>query len=402
MIELDSVGVELGETPVLEDVSLDVPEGAFLALVGPNGAGKTTLLRTCNGIVSPTAGQVRVDGHDVTSSSPRDVGRLVATVPQTTRVAFEFDVRDVVAMGRTPHRGRFETADDDDRTAVESALERTDTARFADRPIDELSGGERQRVVLARALAQETPVLLLDEPTASLDINHLVRTLALARELATAGRTVVAAIHDLDLAARFCDRIALLSDGSILADGPPEAVLTAERLESAFGVRTAVGTNPVTGTPAVTPLADEPPGEHRIHVLGRGTDAARTIGRLVERGVAVTVGVVPEGDAASVTAQAVAREVVSAPPFEPVADDRAAAAADLVDRADAVVVAGPIEGPNERLARESARTFALHVASDPPEYAETVTDAELFEALGDASPGERTRPRVDDGGARSE
>ena len=402
MIELDSVGVELGETPVLEDVSLDVPEGAFLALVGPNGAGKTTLLRTCNGIVSPTAGQVRVDGHDVTSSSPRDVGRLVATVPQTTRIAFEFDVADVVAMGRTPHRGRFETADDDDRTAVESALERTDTARFADRSIDELSGGERQRVVLARALAQETPVLLLDEPTASLDINHQVRTLALARELATAGRTVVAAIHDLDLAARFCDRIALLSDGSILADGPPEAVLTAERLESAFGVRTAVGTNPVTGTPAVTPLADEPPGGHRVHVLGRGTDAARTIGRLVERGVAVTVGVVPEGDAASVTARAVAREVVSAPPFEPVADDRAAAAADLVDRADAVVVAGPIEGPNERLARESARAFALHGASDPPAYADTVTDAELLEALGDASRAERTRPRVDDGGARSE
>ena len=402
MIELDSVGVELGETPVLEDVSLDVPEGAFLALVGPNGAGKTTLLRTCNGIVSPTAGQVRVDGHDVTSSSPRDVGRLVATVPQTTRIAFEFDVADVVAMGRTPHRGRFETADDDDRTAVESALERTDTARFADRSIDELSGGERQRVVLARALAQETPVLLLDEPTASLDINHQVRTLALARELATAGRTVVAAIHDLDLAARFCDRIALLSDGSILADGPPEAVLTAERLESAFGVRTAVGTNPVTGTPAVTPLADEPPGGHRVHVLGRGTDAARTIGRLVERGVAVTVGVVPEGDAASVTARAVAREVVSAPPFEPVADDRAAAAADLVDRADAVVVAGPIEGPNERLARESARAFALHGGSDASEYADTVTDAELLEALGDASPAEGTRPRVDDGGARSE
>ena len=402
MIELDSVGVELGETPVLEDVSLDVPEGAFLALVGPNGAGKTTLLRTCNGIVSPTAGRVRVDGHDVTSSSPRDVGRLVATVPQTTRVAFEFDVADVVAMGRTPHRGRFETTDADDRTAVESALERTDTARFADRSIDELSGGERQRVVLARALAQETPVLLLDEPTASLDINHQVRTLALARELATAGRTVVAAIHDLDLAARFCDRVALLSDGSVLADGPPEAVLTAERLESAFGVRTAVGTNPVTGTPAVTPLADEPPGRHRVHVLGRGTDAARTIGRLIQRGVAVTVGVVPEGDAASVTARAVAREVVVAPPFEPVADDRVAAAATLVDRADAVVVAGPVGGPNERLARESTQAFALHGASDPPEYADIVTDAELLEALGDPFPVERTRPRADDGGARSE
>ena len=195
MIRLENVGVELGETTVLDGVSMSVESGQFLALVGPNGAGKTTLLRTANGLLSPSRGTVTVDGRAVSELSAREVGRLVATVPQETTLAFDFDVSEVVAMGRTPHRSRFSTATDADRTVVESALDRTETAQFADRPVSELSGGERQRVVLARALAQETPVLLLDEPTASLDINHQVRTLSLARDLADEGKTVVAAIH---------------------------------------------------------------------------------------------------------------------------------------------------------------------------------------------------------------
>ncbi|WP_181692960.1 ATP-binding cassette domain-containing protein [Natronomonas sp. LN261] len=390
MIDFEAVSVELGDTSVLEDVSLRIPEGTFVALVGPNGAGKTTLLRTCNGLVSPATGAVRVDGRHVMSASPREIGRLVATVPQETAAVFDFDVSAFVAMGRTPHRSRFETADDADRTAVESALERTDTARFADRSVTELSGGERQRVVFARALAQETPVLLLDEPTASLDINHQRRTLALARELVAAGKTVVAAIHDLDLAARFCDRIALLSGGTVLADGPPDAVLTADRIESAFGVRTAVGTNPATGSLSVTPLSGEHAGEHRVHVVGHGTGAARTIGRLAELGVRVSAGVVPAGDVAAVTAEAVAREVVTAPPFEPVSDDRFAAAADLVRRADAVVVAGTLGAPNRRLADVPERTFALRDAPDGHSSRPLATERELLDVLGRSAPAEPT------------
>jgi iron complex transport system ATP-binding protein len=390
VIEIEDVDVTFGELSVLESVSLSVADGEFLAVVGPNGAGKTTLLQAINGLVTPRAGRVRVDGCEVATCSARERGRLVATVPQETSIAFSFDVSAFVAMGRTPHRSRFEMADTDDRAAVEAALERTDTARFGDRSVDELSGGQRQRVVLARALAQATPALLLDEPTANLDINHQIRTLALARSLADEGKTVVAAIHDLDLAARFCDRMAMLADGSILAEGSPETVLASERLETAFEVRTAVATNPVTGTPTVTPLSDDPPGETRVHVLGRGTAAARVIGRLVEAGITVTAGVLPAGDVAALTAAEIAREVVTAPAFEPIADDRRQATEALLREADATVVAGAIDETTDRLASVADAVLVLD-GVDCSVTGETVSEAELLERIDSDEPIESMR-----------
>jgi iron complex transport system ATP-binding protein len=272
-LELDDVTIRYGDRSVLDEVSLTVRRGEFLALVGPNGAGKTTLLRTVNGLVTPDSGVVRLAGTDAGTLSVRERARRVATVPQETHVGFDFPVRDLVAMGRTAHRSRFARADTADRAAVERALDRTETAAFADRSVGSLSGGERQRVVLARALAQAAPLLLLDEPTASLDINHQVRVLGLVAELVggpdggsgtdaganvddAAGRTAVAAIHDLDLAARFCDRVALLADGGIQATGAPETVLTDDRLAAAYGVETVVTENTVTGAPTVTALGE--------------------------------------------------------------------------------------------------------------------------------------------------
>jgi iron complex transport system ATP-binding protein len=263
---LDDVTVSYGGRTVLDGVSLSVGRGEFLALVGPNGAGKTTLLRAVNGLVTPASGTVRIDGADATSLSARARARRVATVPQETNVGFDFPVRDLVAMGRTAHRSRLSRASEADRAAVTRALDRTGTAAFADRTVGSLSGGERQRVVLARALAQAAPLLLLDEPTASLDINHQVRVLGLVRDLVTTAterdgadepaRTAVAAIHDLDLAARFCDRVALLADGAVRAVGPPSEVLESDRLAAADGVETVVTEDAVTGTPRVTALGE--------------------------------------------------------------------------------------------------------------------------------------------------
>ena len=284
-LELDDVTVRYGDRPVLDGVSLTVRRGEFLALVGPNGAGKTTLLRVVNGLVTPDAGTVRVGGTDASALSVQERARRVATVPQETHVGFDFPVRDLVAMGRTAHRSRFARAGEADRAAVEQALDRTETTAFADRPVGSLSGGERQRVVLARALAQAAPLLLLDEPTASLDINHQVRVLGLVRELVdgpeggtgdepggghAAGRTAVAAIHDLDLAARFCDRVALLAEGGIRAAGAPGTVLTDERLAAAYGVETVVTEHAVTGAPTVTALPERDAGSTEA---GRQADA---------------------------------------------------------------------------------------------------------------------------------
>lgn len=256
MIEIDNLELGFAGTDVLTGVSLTVDQGEMLGLVGPNGAGKTTLLRTINGYLHPDGGTVRLAGDPVQSLSADAIGRRVATVPQEGTFAFEFPVRDIVAMGRTPHQSRFSTMTHEDRAKVQQALDRTETADLADRQVSELSGGQRQRVLLARALAQSTPALLLDEPTANLDINHQVQTLSLVSQLTSDGKTIVAAIHDLELAARFCDRVALLTDGQIGAVGPPADVLTPERLEDAFGIETAVGTNTATGTPTVTALAD--------------------------------------------------------------------------------------------------------------------------------------------------
>jgi iron complex transport system ATP-binding protein len=270
VIDLEAVTVRYGDDPVVEDVSLSVASGELVALVGPNGAGKTSLLRTVNGLVEPAAGRVLVDGDDVAGLSAGPLARRVATVPQATSLGFDFDVRGVIEMGRLPYRSRFAGPTAADREAVDRALARTDTERFADRSVGSLSGGERQRVLLARALCQETPALVLDEPTASLDINHQVATFSLVRELVDEGRAAVAAVHDLDLAARFCDRLALLAGGRLAAAGPPRAVLESSVLERAYGVRVEVTDHPTTGAPTVTAVAGtddgaDTPGKRAVH-----------------------------------------------------------------------------------------------------------------------------------------
>lgn len=377
MIDIESLRVELGDSRILRDVSLRVESGEFLALIGPNGAGKTTLLRAVNGLVAPASGTVTIDGHDISALSSKAVGRLVTTVPQETSLAFDFDVEDIVTMGRTPHRGRFSTLGSGDRAAVETALERTETAQFADRSVGGLSGGERQRVLLARALAQETPVLLLDEPTASLDINHQLRTLSLARELADDGKCVVAAIHDIELAARFCDTIAVLDGGEIRNRGSPSAVLTHETLEGTFGVRTVVGTNPATGGQTVTPVSDVPPNGTRVHIVGSGDRTASVIGRLSAAGIGVSVGILPENDAAVNTAQRLAEAVVTAPPFrspDPGARQRAAA---LRDDAVATVLTSTPAVANRSLVGGADRLIALE-GVEHPDATRTVSERDLI------------------------
>lgn len=388
MIRLDGVGVELGGATILDAVSLSVERGEFVAVVGPNGAGKTTLIRTINGMIDPARGTVTVDGHDIDELSARETARLVATVPQETAFDFEFSVEDVVLMGRTPHRGRFATTTTADWEAVETALEQTETAQFRDRAVTTLSGGERQRVVLARALAQDTPVLLLDEPTANLDINHQIQSLSVARACADRDQAVVAAIHDLELAARFCDRVVLVHDGRVRASGSPADVLSDPATEDAFAIRTAVSTNPVTGTTTVTPLDTDPPTGIPVHVVGRGTRASHAIGHLTGAGFEVTVGIVPETDIATETARKLAADVVTTPPFEAVDETARERAATLRDAAAVTVVASPLSEPNRTVAADADRLVALE-NTNPPADTPVVTGDELVAELRSVTDGDR-------------
>ena len=313
MIELDDVSLSYGDVEVLSGVNLTVERGEFVALVGPNGAGKTTLLRTINGILDADSGGVWVDGDPVGELRARELSRQLATVPQDTHVGFAFTAEQVVEMGRTPHRSRLDWSDDAD--PVDAALARTETEHLRDRNVDDLSGGERQRVLLARALAQEPAALLLDEPTASLDINHQIRVLGLVEELVSEGRAALAAIHDLDLAARFCDRLVLLHEGRIQAAGPPGAVLRDPGLGEAFETTAAVTRNPVTGTPTVAAVADRPERDVSVHVAGGGESGVVAIRSLWRAGYDVSVGPVPGGDVAASLAGQLDLAAVTAPAF---------------------------------------------------------------------------------------
>ncbi|TVP75419.1 MAG: ABC transporter ATP-binding protein [Gemmatimonadales bacterium] len=237
----------------LRGVSLDVAPGTLYAVLGPNGSGKSTLMRAVLGSVPAESGSIRLGERSLESWSRKEMARAVGAVPQQEHVAFPLTVRELVAMGRYPHLGLLGAEGAEDRAAVEDALVRCDAARLAHRDVGTLSGGEFQRVRVARALAQSPAALVLDEPTASLDIRHEMEILRLLRSSADDGITVLLITHHLDLAARFADRLLLLACGEVAAEGTAAQVLRAETLERVYGWPVDVRTDPATGSPRVTP-----------------------------------------------------------------------------------------------------------------------------------------------------
>ncbi|GAB4586118.1 heme ABC transporter ATP-binding protein [Nocardia sp. IFM 10818] len=246
------VGLERnGGRRVLDEVDFEVVAGQIVALVGPNGAGKSTLLAALAGELEPDAGTVELDGQPLAHWAPVDMARRRAVLPQNHTVGFPFTAREVVAMGRAPW-ARTVRQDEDDKQ-IAAALRATDVEHLAGRQFPALSGGERARVALARVLAQDTATLLLDEPTAALDLGHQEQVLRLARERATAGAAVVVVVHDLGVAAAYADRVAVLDAGRIAADGPPREVLTGELLSRVYQHPVDVFDHPVTGAQLVLP-----------------------------------------------------------------------------------------------------------------------------------------------------
>ncbi len=240
VFRLTDVRFGYADAPVLRDMRVEIAAGSFTGIIGPNGAGKTTLLRLLTGMRQPDAGEVRCMDRRIESIPPRQRALLMALVPQFEETVFAFPVRDMVLMGRAPHvRGwGFERAEDDE--AAERAMRLAGVLDLAGRSVTDLSGGELHRVLIARALAQDTPILLLDEPNAHLDLRHQVALFELLRALHAEGRSIVCVTHDLNLAARYCERLLLLADGGIAADGAPLDVLTPACIKEHFGVRADV------------------------------------------------------------------------------------------------------------------------------------------------------------------
>lgn len=232
-VEIDDVTVALGGREVVRNASLTVEPGEVVGLLGPNGSGKSSLLRTLYHAVKPRSGAVRLDGGEIRNLSGRQVARSVAVMLQDPQTDFDLSVEETVLLGRVPHHASFGRDTADDLRIVADAMQRAEITDLGDRMVATLSGGQRQRVMLARALAQESPVLVLDEPSNHLDISHQHELMSTVRNL---GRTVIAALHDLNLASQYCDRVVVLSDGRVVAAGAPATVFTADLIRTVFGV----------------------------------------------------------------------------------------------------------------------------------------------------------------------
>lgn len=255
IIEIRNLRFSYGQTEILKGVDLSIRESEFVGIIGPNGSGKSTLIKNLSGFLEPDEGEIYVAGRKLEDIDRREAARLMAVVPQEFSFFFPFSVHDFVMMGRHPYQSLTSFSTEEDRLIVNQAMEETDTLRFKDRSVLELSGGEKQRVVLAAALAQNTGIICLDEPTSSLDLHFQLEIYSTLKRLCGArGLTVVGVTHDLNLGALFCDRLIMLVGGETVLDGPPEEIITPGNIARYYGVEVSIGINERSKKPFIVPI----------------------------------------------------------------------------------------------------------------------------------------------------
>ncbi|MHB9036572.1 MAG: heme ABC transporter ATP-binding protein [Armatimonadota bacterium] len=366
-IRVDNVHAGYNGVQVLRGVSLELADSEFVGIIGPNGSGKTTLLRTMSRALAPQSGFVQLDGKNIYTIPAREYARKVAVVPQDTVVAFDFSVMDVALMGRSPRLGRFAVESSRDVAIALDALARTGTDHLKDRPINALSGGERQRVMMARALAQEPEILLLDEPTSHLDISFQFEIMDLVKGLNREhGLTVLAVLHDLNLASQYCDRLVIIGQGTVQACGTPDEVISSDNIRRVYGAEVWVRRHPTTHRPYVisgvkpkskkpADIFDKPP---HIHVVGGGGTAAPIMAKLVRRGYDVTAGVINHSDADQEVAEALDIEYVPQQLFAQITPESYAKHLKLIESADVVILTDVAIGHGNILNVEAVRDAA--------------------------------------------
>ncbi|MBS3897454.1 MAG: heme ABC transporter ATP-binding protein [Dethiobacter sp.] len=344
-IAVQNLSFTYAEHKVLTEISLTVESGNFFGIIGPNGSGKTTLLKLLSRVLRPESGLVKLGERALDSYSQNDLAKVMAVVVQDTFAGYLFSVEEIVMMGRTPYLGRFQAETLQDYALVRQALELTGCLELRQRKIAELSGGERQRVMIARALAQQPKVLILDEPTAHLDIGYQQEILDLVKRLClTEGLTVVTVLHDLNLAAYYCNELVLLEQGRIAAAGSPADVLTAENIARVYKTAVLISPHPLLGTPTVALLPSKRASlpqqkKSRIHLLAGGGSAGELMRDLREAGYILSVGVLNVGDSDWEAARSLNLPLVAEAPFSAITAEQHTQNLRLIQQANVVVLA---------------------------------------------------------------
>lgn len=352
LLDIHGATYTYSAVPALDGITFTLRQGEMLAVVGPNGSGKSTLVKCISRALRPKVGTVWLAGRDVCTYSARELARQLAVVPQETAIDFDFSAAEVILMGRQPHIGPFQHESSRDLAIMRKAMELTSTLHLADRTVATLSGGERQRVVIARALAQEPQVLLLDEPTSHLDITYQVEILELLGRLNREKKlTIIAVLHDLNLAAQYFHKFLLLAAGKIIALGPAEEVLTRENLKKAYASDVVISRHPMNGqlhiswVPTKNKSGVYPGYRPAVHLIGGGGTAGRIMEAMAYAGWTVTAGVLNRGDTDWDQGRLLGIQMVEIPPFAPIGEEDQQRNLALMKQADCVLVAEVPFGP---------------------------------------------------------
>lgn len=344
MLSFSHAAVGYGEKLVLKDVTFQIQKGEYVALIGSNGTGKSTLIKCVSGLLPLEDGEIEICGKNLRSLKARERARMVAVVPQSYYVDYDFTVEDIVMMGRNPYIDFRHRESKEDREIAERAMKLTKTDVFRNRYYNELSGGERQRVILARAITQQPQIILLDEPTSALDLHHQIEVMELIRELNEKEQiTVMAVLHDINLASRFCSRIVMLKDGVVSADGTPQEIINRKSMEELYDMKILIKDNPLLQKPEIVPVRvmNEPQTDKplRIHVICGEKGAVQLLEQLDNMGHHVSAGVLNQGSDDNEICEYLGIPRVTIPAFQPVGTEDQKKNLDMMADADVVIVA---------------------------------------------------------------
>jgi iron complex transport system ATP-binding protein len=340
-LRINNIACRYESANVLENINFSATGGDFIGVIGPNASGKSTLLKSISRILKPRTGVVLLNERDLYTLKSVEVAKRLAVVPQESVISFAFTALEIVLMGRTPHLNRFEMEGTKDLTIAKRVMQLTNAWNLRDRAINTLSGGEKQRVIIARALAQEPKVLLLDEPTGHLDINYQVEILDLIKRLNKEEQMVVIAVfHDLNIASQYCDRLILLHKGRIFAAGRAGDVLTQENIEKVYGIKVTVKQDNVSGKLSIHPQRKSKikATKGKVHIVAGSGSAVLLMNELVEDGYHISLGVINVGDSDYITAKALELDVVEEKPFSHITEESYEKNLELIKQAHYVIL----------------------------------------------------------------